>query len=101
MLHLPDQKAPTDSIIVAGVIKEIRRRFQLPCQKKKPLNPKDFDILLTCITENGNLDSIGFAQLRFAAQISVLYLTFARWKETAALGYKCQGFQKYCSHFLS
>ena len=44
--------------MVTGVIKGIRRRFQLPCQKKKPLNPKDFDILLTCITEKGNLDSL-------------------------------------------
>ena len=78
VLHFPEQKPPTDSLMVTGVIKGIRRRFQLPCQKKKPLNPKDFDILLTCITDNGNLDSLGFAQLRFAAQISVLYLSFAR-----------------------
>ena len=85
VLHFPEQKPPTNSLMVSGVIKGIRRRLQLPCQKKKPLNPKDFDILLTCITEKGNLDSLGFAQLRFAAQISVLYLTFARWEETVAL----------------
>ena len=94
VLHFPEQKPPTDSLMVSGVIKGIRRRFQLPCRKKKPLNPKDFDILLTCITEKGNLGSLGFAQLRFAAQISVLYLTFARWEETAALLVKNVRFSK-------
>ena len=94
VLHFPEQKPPTDSLMVSGVIKGIRRRFQLPCRKKKPLNPKDFDMLLSCVTEKGNLGSLGFAQLRFAAQISVLYLTFARWEETAALLVKNVRFSK-------
>ena len=42
LVHFPDAKSPTDCLMVAGVVKGFKRRFQKPCVKKKPLDPKGF-----------------------------------------------------------
>ena len=52
--------------------------------KKKPLRADDFVRLLSSVT-GGNLWSVSLTSLRFAAQLSVLYCTFTRYEEVAAL----------------
>ena len=56
-----------------------------PTKKKKPISALDFEKLLLGVTSNGQLDSLSFADLRFAAQISIIFCTFARYKETSRL----------------
>jgi len=73
LVHFPDAKSPTDFLMVAGVAKGIKRRFQKPCVKKKPLDPKDFEKLLVFVTKEGDLVNISWANLSFAAQMSVFY----------------------------
>ena len=65
LVHFPETKSPTDCPMVAGVVKGIKRRFQKPCVKKKPLDPKGFEKLLVFVTKEGVLDNISWANLRF------------------------------------
>ena len=61
-----------------------RGGLQSRWNKKKPLRADDFVRLLSSVT-GGNLWSVSLTSLRFAAQLSVLYCTFARYEEVAAL----------------
>ena len=83
-LEYPDEDSPTDSFRVSSVVKGIKRRFAKPVNKKKPLRADDFVRLLSSVT-GGNLWSVSLTSLRFAAQLSVMYCTFARYEEVAAL----------------
>ena len=56
--------------------------------------------MLACITKNGNLDSLGFAQLRFAAPISVPCLTSHSGKKLQIFWLKLSGSPKDLQSFL-
>ena len=85
ILNFPDLPSPTDGVHVAMALKGIKRRFQKPVQKKKPLAVADFSKLLSTIVDGKNFSDMKLVDLRFAAQISVLFCAFARYEETAAL----------------
>ena len=84
-LKFPGLTSPTDSVRITSVLKGIKRRFQKPVSKKKPLESEDFSRLLTFITKNGNFNDLKLGELRFAAQLSLLYCTFSRYEESAGL----------------
>ena len=76
LVHFPDAKSPTGCLMVAGVVKCIKRRFQKPCVKKKPLDPKGFEKLLVFVNKEGDLVNISWANLKFAAQIFCFIFDF-------------------------
>ena len=81
----PGITCPTDSVRISAVLKGIKRRFQKPVCKKKPLESEDFSRLLAFVTKNGDFNNLRLVELRFAAQISLLYCTFSRYEESAGL----------------
>ena len=84
-LKFPNTKSPTDGVHVSMALKGIKRRFQKPTQKKKPLAVSDFSKLLISCINGKKLCELKLVDLRFAAQISVLFCAFARYEESAAL----------------
>ena len=84
-LNFPNRECPTESERVSMVVKGIKRRFKKPVQKKKPLAADDFSKLLVVITSNGDLHGSKLVDVRFAAQIALMYCTFSRYEEAAAL----------------
>ena len=84
-LNFPNKECPTESERVAMVVKGIKRRFKKPVQKKKPLATGDFSKLLGEVTHNGNLHDLKLLDLRFAAQIALMFCSFSRYEESAAL----------------
>ena len=81
----PTAASPTEEKEVTMVLKGLRRRFQMPVTKKKPLSKEEFLKILRVTTEEGQYSKVRLCQLRLAAQISVMFLTFARYEECAAL----------------
>ena len=81
----PDISSPTESAEVRAVIHGIKRRFQLPVKKREALSVEDFCKILWHVTEGGQLEELGLVALRLAAQVAVLYCTFARFEEVQAL----------------
>lgn len=84
-MNFPNRQCPTESERVSMVVKGIKRRFQKPVQKKKPLAADDFSKLLVEVTSNGDLHGSKLVDIRFAAQIALIYCTFSRYEESAAL----------------
>ena len=84
----PEQASPTDSPEVGLALRGIKRRFFKPVQKKSPLKPADFLKLLEHSTLGGDFGGVWLCQLRLAAQLSIMYLTFSRYEEVAALRIK-------------
>ena len=91
-IKFPDEKCPSDSEVVKAVLKGIRRRFQKPTNKKTPLSKEDFYKILATTTQNGNFIGVKLCQLRLAAQIALMFTTFSRYEESAAL--KCSQISK-------
>ena len=81
----PGAACPTEAKEVAMVLKGLRRRFQTPVTKKKPLTKEEFMKILRVTTMEGQYSKVRLCQLRLAAQISLMFLTFARYEESAAL----------------
>ena len=84
-LNYPELPCPTEGMRVSMVVKGIKRRFKKPVEKKKPLAPNDFQKLLGAVFVDQSLDETKLVNLRFAAQVSLLFCTFARYEESAAL----------------
>ena len=84
-LNYPELSCPTEGMRVSMVVKGIKRRFKKPVQKKKPLSPSDFQKLLGAVFGGKSCEELKLANLRFAAQVSLLFCTFSRYEESAAL----------------
>ena len=67
------------------VVRGIKRKYKKPVQKKKPLSPLDFQKLLVAIVDGCSFTEMKLVNLRFAAQLSLLFCTFSRYEESAAL----------------
>jgi integrase len=81
----PDRFPPTDSQEVRAVVMGVKRRFQKPAAKRRPLMLEDFSKILVSVTEGGGCGVIRICALRFAAQLAVMYSTFSRFEEASAL----------------
>ena len=84
-LKFGDKDSPTDGIMVKNVLRGVKRRFSLPVKKRKPLSSSEFSKLLSSIVDGASLEKIGMSNLRFAAQVSIMYCGFARYEESADL----------------
>ena len=84
-LKHPDIASPTESAEVRAVVYGIKRRFQLPVKKREALTVEDFCKILWHVTKGGRLQEISMVVLRLAAQVAVMYCTFARFEEVQAL----------------
>jgi integrase len=84
-VKFPELFCPTDSHSVRAVMSGIKRRFMKPVTKKKPLSVQDFSKILYCATNGGDFEGARLCQLRLAAQVAVMYSTFSRFEEVAAL----------------
>jgi integrase len=73
-------RSPVEGEEVTLVMRGIKRRWQKPVSKKAPLEKKDFFKFLKTATNDGRL-----CQLRLAAQVSLMYLTFSRFEESSGL----------------
>lgn len=81
----PDKSCPTDHGDVRLVIRGIKRRHQQPVTKKTPLKCDDFNKILSAATNGGDFIKVKLCQHRLAAQVAVMYCTFSRYEESAAL----------------
>ena len=84
-LKYPDIPSPTEGMRVDMVVRGIKRKYKKPVQKKKPLSPLDFQKLLVAIVDGCSFTEMKLVNLRFAAQLSLLFCTFSRYEESAAL----------------
>ena len=84
-VRYPHVASPTESVRVNNVVRGIKRRFKKHVVKKKPLLPKEFEKLLLVATQDGKLSSLKLVDLRFAAQLSLMYCTFSRYEESSML----------------
>lgn len=91
-LREPHVKNPANSDEVIMTMKGLKRRFFKPVEKKTPLKKEDFCKLLEVATQGGDFSGVPLCRLRLAAQLAVMYLTFSRFEECAAL--KCMQIQK-------
>ena len=82
--NFPGLSCPMDNVQVSSVLKGIKRRFAKPVEKKKPLAPQDFSKLLSFIVGE-DLSLLKMVDLRFAAQVSLMYCTFSRFEESVGL----------------
>ena len=85
LLAKPGQSSPTDSPLVQGVIKGMKRRFFKPVSKKAPLSREDLRRLLEEIVGTREDQDIAFKDWRLAAQVSLMFLTFSRFEEAKEL----------------
>ena len=84
-VNCPDIMCPTDGTEVSQAMKGIKRRFAKPVSKKSPLTSEQFYKILDKLLDKGGLSRIKLCQLRLAAQISVMFLSFSRFEESSAL----------------
>ena len=91
----PDVKCPTEGSEVTLVMKGIKRRFEQPVSKKSPLSGKDFYKILNKLLNKDCSKTVKLCQLRLAAQVSLMFMTFSRYEESSALMRsqvkRCQG----------
>ena len=76
---------PADADEVDLAIRGMKRRFQKPVEKKAALEKEDFYKLILKATNGGRWNEVKLCQLRLAAQISLMFCTFSRYEEAAAL----------------
>ena len=81
----PSQSSPTDSPLVQGVIKGLKRRFFKPVTKKAPFSREDLRRFLEEIVGAREYKEIAFKDWRLAAQVSLMFLTFSRFEEAKEL----------------
>ena len=81
----PDVISPTEGVRVSMVVKGIKRKFKQPVKKKKALNPAEFEKLLMVLVNGLEFEEMKLVDLRLAAQLSLLFCTFSRYEESAAL----------------
>ena len=84
-MKFPGLASPTEDAEVHAVVQGIKRRFKLPVAKKEALSVEDFGKVLQHVTGGGELEALGMVQLRLAAQVAVMFCTFARFEEVQAL----------------
>ena len=87
-VKFPESVSPAAGRGVGAVLKGINRRFQKPTVKKTPLAKNDFFKFMALTTKNGDFEHLKLCELRLAAQIALMYTTFSRYKESAALRVK-------------
>ena len=87
-IRFPSKPCPADSAEVRSVVGGIKRRFKKPAQKSAPISVADFQKVLDYSTENGELEEANMSNLRFAAQVSLMFCTFARFEEVRVLTMK-------------
>ena len=85
LLHFPEKALPTEGEMVKSVIKGIKRRFMIPVKKKRALSNKEFAKLLCTVVGGQGLEKLKLVDLRFLAQVSLMYCTFSRYEESASL----------------
>ena len=88
LLWRPNKANPADSSEVELTLRGLKRRFFKPVTKKTPLTASEFGLMLDTATQGGDFEGVRLSQLRLAAQIAVMYLTFSRYEEAAALTMK-------------
>ena len=88
LLWRPSRANPADSSEVELTLRGLKRRFFKPVTKKAPLTASDFGLLIETATQGGDFEGVRLSQLRLAAQIATMYLTFSRYEEAAALTVK-------------
>ena len=81
----PKATCPTEDKEVGLVLKGLRRRFQSPVTKKSPLAKGDFYKILLAATKPNERGVVRLCQLRLAAQVALMFLSFARYEESADL----------------
>ena len=85
ILTFPEEYCPTDSPLVAMFIKSITKKFNVIVEKKKALSSEDFIKILKFLKSNGSWNDVLFIKHRLAAQLVLMFTTFARFEETQSL----------------
>ena len=85
ILTFPDESCPRDSPLVTLFIKSITKKFNVIVKKKKALSSEDFIKILTFLKSNVSWNDVLFIKHRFAAQLVLMFTTFARFEETQSL----------------
>ena len=86
LMARPSSSSPTDSPLIQGVIKGMKRRFFKPVDKKAPFSRGNLRTFLKEILGQKNKsDEIELKDWRLAAELSLMYLTFSRFEEAKEL----------------
>ena len=85
LLNFPDKPIPTEGEMVRRVIKGIKRRFMVPVKKKRALTSREFAKILDTVVGIHGVEKLKLVDLRFVAQVSLMYCTFSRYEESASL----------------
>ena len=85
LMARPSKKSPTDSPLIQGVIKGMKRRFFKPVVKKAPFSRGNLKTFLEEIVGQKRSGEIPLKDWRLAAELSLMYLTFSRFEEAKEL----------------
>ena len=85
LMNFPEKALPTDGEMVKKVIKGIKRRFMMPVKKKRAMTSNEFAKLLRTVVGSKGLEKLKLVDLRFVAQVSLMFCTFSRYEESASL----------------
>ena len=85
LVEEPDLACPTNGQEVMMVLKKLSRRFNVPVTKKAALAKVDFYKILVTITKQDENGKVKLCRVRLAAQVALVYLSFARYEESSVL----------------
>ena len=85
LLNFPEKPIPTEGEMVRSVIKGIKRRFMVPVKKKRALTSREFAKILDTVVGIHGVEKLKLVDLRFVAEVSLMYCTFSRYEESASL----------------
>ena len=85
LLARPSRRSPTDTPLIQGVIKGMKRRFFKPVVKKAPFSRGNLRTFLEEIVGQRRSGVIDLKDWRLAAELSLMFLTFSRFEEAKEL----------------
>ena len=88
LMEEPDSICPTDGQEVTLVLKGPNRRFKTQVNKKLALAKEEFYKIFVAATRQNEQGVVRLCRLRLAAQVVLMFLYFARYKESAELKVK-------------
>ena len=82
----PNSLCPADGQEMTLVLKGLNRRFKTTVNKKSALINREFYKILVLATEEDEHGVVKLCRLRLAAQVALMFLSFARYEESAEAG---------------
>ena len=88
LVEEPDSACPTDGQEMTLVLRGLNRRFKTPVTKKATLAKDKFYKILVAATKQDMHGTVKLCRLRLAAQVALMFLSFARYEGSSELNVK-------------